>query len=283
MAQLASNEDDAICVAVLRVGRNGFLVLAEEGDFPRTGPRHRNGWIDDYSCYYYFDRLVNMDPFNKRFFDSSGVFCAHMGNKGRIVYDDQAGGHCCWLDAGDWWIFCRTFLLLEVPIEQSMAGFLSWVTGVVADLLNWVVGIRSSAGDGAGPRPQVMEFASVLMRFLLVYGGLGVFPLYLADKYWPCYQSPAGVQYDVGLAKRLQRRFLSFMLCARNYMRLMWLDATWVGRESVPCLGYERWPLAGPAPFHEVWRWVVSSGSQLDFLMHLVIGVPYGVAHSPSS
>jgi hypothetical protein len=34
---------------------------------------------------------------------------------------------------------------------------------------------------------------------------------------------------------------------------------------------------------HEVWRWVVSPGSQLDFLMHSVIDVPYGVAHSPSS
>ncbi len=63
----------------------------------------------------------------------------------------------------------------------------------------------------------------------------------------------------------------------------MWLDVTWVGQKSVPCLRYERWPLVGPTPFREVWRWVVSSGSQLDFLMHSVIGVSYGVAHSPSS
>ncbi len=111
----------------------------------------------------------------------------------------------------------------------------------------------------------------MLMRFLLVCGGLGVFPLYLADKYWPCYQSPTGVQYDAGLAESLQCCFLSFMLSARNYMPLMWLDATWVGRKSVPCLGYERWPSAGPAPFREVWRQVVSSGSQLDFLMHSVM------------
>ncbi len=80
-------------------------------------------------------------------------------------------------------LFCCTFLLLEVPIEQSMAGFLGWVTRVVADLLDWVVGVRSSAGDVAGPRPQVTEFASVLMRFLLVCVGLGFFSLYLADKY----------------------------------------------------------------------------------------------------
>jgi hypothetical protein len=93
-----------------------------------------------------------------------------------------------------------------------MEGFLGWVMGVVADLLDWVVGVWSSADDGAGSYPQVMDFSSVLMRFLLVCGGSGVFPLHLADKYWPCYQSPAGVQYDVGLAERLQHCFLSFML-----------------------------------------------------------------------
>ncbi len=145
-----------------------------------------------------------MDPFDKGFFNFLFFFSAHMGDRGCIVYNDQAGGHCCWLDAGSWWIFCCTFLLLEVSIEQSMEGFLCWVTGVVADLLNWVVGIQSSAGDGAGLHPQVMDFASVLMRFLLVCGGSGVFPLHSADKYWPCYQSPAGVQYDVALAERLQ-------------------------------------------------------------------------------
>ncbi len=99
-----------------------------------------------------------------------------------------------------------------------MAGFLGWVTGLVADLLKRAVGVWSSAGGGVGLHPQMMEFASVLMRFLLVCGGSGVFPLHLADKYWPCYQSPAGVQYDVGLVERLQRCFLSFMLCAHNYM-----------------------------------------------------------------
>jgi hypothetical protein len=276
LAQLASDEGDAVCVAVLHAGQNGFLVVAEEGDFPCTGPWHHNGWVDDYSRYYCFSHLVYMDPFDERIFDSLGGFSAHMGGEGCIVYNDQAGRHCWWLDAGNWWIFCCTFLLLEVPIEQNITGFLGWVTGVVADLLNWV-------GGGVGLHPQVMEFASVFMRFLLVCGGSVVFPLHLADEYWPCYQSPAGVQYDVGLAERLQRRFLSFMLCACNYIRLMWLDATWVGRESVPCLGYERWPLAGPIPFREVWCRVVSTGSQLDFLMHSVVDVPYKVSHSPSS
>ncbi len=183
LAQLASDEKNAVSVAVLCVGRNGFLVVAEEGDFPSTGPWHRDGWVDDSSQYYYFGLLVYMDnPFDERFFNSSGGFSAHnMGDKGRIVYDDQVGGQCCWLDAVDWWVFCCTFLLHEVSIEQNMVGFLGWVTGVAADLLDWAVDVRSSAGGGVGSHPQVMEFASVLMRFLLVCGGLGVFPLHLAD------------------------------------------------------------------------------------------------------
>jgi hypothetical protein len=60
-----------------------------------------------------------------------GFFSAPMGEGGCIVYEDRGGGHCCWLDAGDWWIFCHIFLLLVVPIEQSMEGFLGWVRGVV--------------------------------------------------------------------------------------------------------------------------------------------------------
>jgi hypothetical protein len=58
-----------------------------------------------------------MDPFDKWFFNSLGFFSAHMGDRGCTVNNDQAGGHCCWLDVGNWLIFCRTFLLLEVPIE----------------------------------------------------------------------------------------------------------------------------------------------------------------------
>ena len=43
LAQLVFDRDDAVCVAVLRAGQNGFLVVAEEGDFPCTGPWHRDG------------------------------------------------------------------------------------------------------------------------------------------------------------------------------------------------------------------------------------------------
>ncbi len=70
MPQSASNRDDNVRVASLHVGQNCFLVVAEEEDFPRTEPGHWGSWVDDYSWYYYFGRLVYMDPFDKRFFDS---------------------------------------------------------------------------------------------------------------------------------------------------------------------------------------------------------------------
>jgi hypothetical protein len=55
------------------------------------------------------------------------------------------------------------FLLLEAPIEQSMEGFLGWVMAMVADLLDWFVDVWSSAVDGGGSHPQVMDFVSVLI------------------------------------------------------------------------------------------------------------------------
>ncbi len=85
LAQLASDEDGAVRVAVLRAGQNGFLVVAEEGDFPCTGPWHHDGWVDNFLRYYYFGCLVYMDPFDERFFDSLGGFSVHMGDKGCIV------------------------------------------------------------------------------------------------------------------------------------------------------------------------------------------------------
>ncbi len=102
LAQLASDEDDAIRVAVLRVGQNRFLVLAEEGDFPRTGPWHCDGWVDDYSHYYYFGCLVYMDPFDERFFNSSGFLV--------LI----------------WWI--RVVLFMTIRQEGIVAGWMP-VTG----------------------------------------------------------------------------------------------------------------------------------------------------------
>jgi hypothetical protein len=159
------DQTQSVRVGVFCAEWNGFLVLVEEGDFSRTRPWHRDGWVVEFSWYYYFGQMVYMDPFDERLFDSLGFFSAYSIPRGLIALDDQVGGYCCWLDAGDWWVVCRLFLLLEVPIDQNMEGFLGWVTRVVGDLFGWVVGVRSSAVDGSGSPLQVMDLASVLMRF----------------------------------------------------------------------------------------------------------------------
>jgi hypothetical protein len=84
-----------------------------------------------------------------------------------------------------------------------MEGILGWVTVVVGVLLDWVVGIWSSSVDGGGLPPQVMDFASVLIRFLLICGSSRDLPLHMVKINWLLYCSPAGVWYNEGLAKRL--------------------------------------------------------------------------------
>jgi hypothetical protein len=71
-AQLKFDVEDAARVGVLRAERNGFLVLVEEDDFPCTRPWHRDGWVIEFSWFNYFGRMVYMDLFDERFFDSSG-------------------------------------------------------------------------------------------------------------------------------------------------------------------------------------------------------------------
>jgi hypothetical protein len=48
-AQLRFDAEDMVRVGVLRAERNGFLVLAEKGDFTRTGPWHCDGWVVEFS------------------------------------------------------------------------------------------------------------------------------------------------------------------------------------------------------------------------------------------
>ena len=216
-----------------------------------------------------------MNPFDDGVMDCSGrgydLACMN-----ETVIDH---GFAYMLDAGDWWIFCRVFLLEETPIRQTMGGFLGWVTRVVSDLMTWIVGVKASGVEGGIP-PRVIDFALVLMRFLMICGGGGVCPYHVVAKHFPAEEYPwSGVYVGRRLSERLRRMCLSFMTCARNYLRLMWMDGEWVGMPLVTRLGYsvEVWPLARGS-FREVWGRVVGGGdghlprSPLDFLMHSVVG-----------
>ena len=79
--------------------------------------------------------------------------------------------------------------------------------------------------------------------------GGGVVPHYLMDEYFAGVQYPWSGVYYVGNGRlvRLCWMFLHYMLCAGNYLRLMWMDGEWVGVPMVPRLGFDDgvWPLAG--------------------------------------
>ena len=143
------------------------------------------------------------------------------------------------LDAAEWWIFCRTFLLLEVPkVRQTMDAFLGWVTGIVSDLLFWVVGVHGAdALEGGGQtRPQVMDFWLVLLRFLMICGGRDMFPHYVDEKeYFSSDFNPwsvdsiGGVTLGAGRAERLRQMLSSYVLCTRIYLCIMWMGGGWTG------------------------------------------------------
>jgi hypothetical protein len=102
---------------------------------------------------------------------------------------------------------------------------LGWVTGVVSDLLHWVVGIRGAdvmEGDGQS-RPQVMDFGLVLLRFLMICGGQGMFPHYMDERYfaldfypWSC-DLIDGVTLGAGQAEE-----------HRSYLCIMWIGGGWI-------------------------------------------------------
>jgi hypothetical protein len=103
-------------IAVLVAVRNSFYVPAVEGNWPRTGPWHVDGWTEEFGRYCYGGHLVSIDPFGDWDLDDSGVGC-EPGEPPVDGRDIRAGGFFpIMLDDGDWWIFCRSFLLLEAPI-----------------------------------------------------------------------------------------------------------------------------------------------------------------------
>ena len=52
--------------------------------------------------------------------------------------------------------------------------------------------------------------------------------------------SIGGVTLGAGRAERLRRMLSSYMLCACNYLCIMWMGGGWIGVPVVVCLGMMR-------------------------------------------
>ena len=184
------------------------------------------GSLSKFGIYQYFRETCNVNPFCHSTMDQKGVTYKYPNNEFHLSRFPVM------LDAAEWWIFCRTCLLLDVPIPQTMGAFLLWVTGVMSDLLFWVVGVHGAdALEGGGQtRPQVMGFGLVLLRFLMICGGRDMFPHYLDEKYFSSdfypwsVDSIGRVTLGAGRAERLRRMLSSYMLCACNYLCIMWME-----------------------------------------------------------
>jgi hypothetical protein len=105
----------------------------------------------------------------------------------------------------------------------------------------------ADALEGGGQTcPQVMDFGLVLLRFLMICGGRDTFPHYVDEKYFSSdfypwsVDSIGGVTLGAGRAERLRRMLSSHMLCACNYLCIMWMGGGWIGVPVVVCLGMMR-------------------------------------------
>ncbi len=256
---------------MLIVVRNIFSVPVQEGMWGSGGPNpNDNGWVSEFGVNQYFRETCSVNPFCHSMMDQTGDTYKHPNSD-----EFHLSRFPVMLDAAEWWIFCHTFLLLEVPIPQTMDAFLRWVTGVVSDLLFWVVGIRGAdALEGGGQtRPQVMDFGLVVLRFLMIGCGRDMFPHYEDAKYfssdfypWSVDSIGGVVTLGAGWAERLRRMLSLYMLCARNYLRIMWREGGWIGVPVVVRLGYDEftWPL-GVGTFREVWHRVFLPRTPIDF------------------
>ncbi len=113
----------------------------------------------------------------------------------------------------------------------------------------------------------------------MIYGGWGMFPHYMDERYflldfypWSV-DSIGGVTLRPGWAEQLRWMLSAYMLCACNYLRIMWMGGGWIGVPVVACLGHDEntWPL-GVGTFQEVWHCVFLPRTPIDFLLHLVLG-----------
>ena len=110
----------------------------QEGMWGDGGPGPKgNDCVDELGCYQYFRQICSVNPFCHSTMDRPW----RRETYDRPNSDDLLSNHPVMLDGGEWWIFCHTFLLLEVPIPQTMDAFLGWATGVITDLLHWLVGV----------------------------------------------------------------------------------------------------------------------------------------------
>ncbi len=98
-------------IAVLVVIRNHFLVPVQVGTWGSGGPNpNDNGWVSEFGVYQYFWETCSVNPFYHLPMDQTGEMYRHLNSD-----EFHLSRFAVMLDVAEWWIFCRTFLLLMSP------------------------------------------------------------------------------------------------------------------------------------------------------------------------
>jgi hypothetical protein len=83
----------------------------------------------------------------------------------------------------------------------------------------WVFGVRASLVEVGGPSACIVDFALVLMRFLLICCEGGMFPQSLGKLYFKAECCPwSGVYVGRGRGEQLRQMYRINSLCAHNYL-----------------------------------------------------------------
>ena len=125
--------------------------------------------------------------------------------------------------------------------------------------------------------PRLMDIVVMLVRFLMLCGGSGVFP---RDYALACFGDvspmvaggPFAQRGGRERAHRMVRRLVSLGRCVRGLLRAAWEGVVWRDPELASLLGLGG---RGPWKLSEVWRAVMGTDSSFAMIMQNIIGPAY--------
>ena len=134
--------------------------------------RPLSGWSNCREVFFHELQAVPLNPFHPPMVDPS-FLVAYGRQDNADAVEDFVFGHDCVMSEGEWAVFCREVLLLKEPIAQTLDAVVEMVDEMVIFLVRAVDGC-SEFLVGTGPR--LMDIMVMLVRFLMLCGGSGVFP-----------------------------------------------------------------------------------------------------------
>ena len=246
-------------------------VVRKYGVFNPSRPL--SGWSNCREVFFHELQAVPLNPFSPPMVDPSFLVADGRQDNADAV-EDFVFGHDCVMSEGEWAVFCREVLLLKEPIAQTLDAVVEMVDEMVIFLVRAVDGCSEFL---AGTGPRLMDIVVMLVRFLMLCGGSGVFPRdYALARFGDVSPMVAGGPFAQRggreRAHRMMRRLVSLGRCVRGLLRAAWEGAVWRDPELARLLGLGG---RGPWKLSEVWRAAMGTDSSFAMIMQNIIGPAY--------